>query len=101
MTKNIFTSGTHKGFDSNDIEHILSNYVDSHGICKICGQDHSFKPTFEIVITSIDVIPQLLQKNNDSKAVMEVQSNIVDRIQEPREIKALIHKTEDFRGTGG
>jgi hypothetical protein len=36
-------------------------------ICPECGTDHSFRPNFEGFKTSIDIIPQLLQrKNNDS-----------------------------------
>jgi hypothetical protein len=29
-------------------------------ICEPCGQDHSFKPSFEAVSTSIDINPELL-----------------------------------------
>jgi hypothetical protein len=39
----------------------------SNGICKICGQDYSFKPNFEGVKTSIDVIPELLFKQTKKK----------------------------------
>jgi hypothetical protein len=31
-------------------------------ICEECGHDHSFRPSFEDVNTSIDVIPLLIQK---------------------------------------
>jgi hypothetical protein len=38
----------------------------SDRICLECGCDHTHRPTFETVKTSIDIIPQLLQrKNND------------------------------------
>ena len=38
----------------------------SDRICPECGCDHTHRPTFETVKTSIDIIPQLLQrKNND------------------------------------
>ena len=33
-------------------------------ICKECGNDHSFKPNFKSVKTSIDVIFQFLSKKN-------------------------------------
>jgi hypothetical protein len=38
--------------------------VDLHGrsICNECGEDHGFKPTFDDVKTSIEVIPELLEK---------------------------------------
>jgi hypothetical protein len=37
-------------------------------ICLECGSDHSFRPTFEGVKTSIDILPKLLQrKNSNSK----------------------------------
>ena len=42
----------------------------SDRICSECRIDHSFRPNFEGVKTSIDIIPQLLQrKNNDSNQV--------------------------------
>jgi hypothetical protein len=30
--------------------------------CKECGEDHSFRPTFEGVKTSMNVIPEMLQQ---------------------------------------
>ena len=30
-------------------------------ICEQCGQDHSFRPSFEGIKTSIDIIPELLE----------------------------------------
>jgi hypothetical protein len=42
------------------VQEILNYLVDKNGLCKICGKDHRFKPTFEHVRTSIDVIPELL-----------------------------------------
>jgi len=60
-TDYILTDDEDKVFDTSDIEDILTYFVDRNGICKICGQDHSFKPTFEDIKTSIDVIPMLTQ----------------------------------------
>ncbi len=33
-------------------------------ICKECGNDHSFKPSFNNVKTSVDIILQILSKKN-------------------------------------
>jgi hypothetical protein len=63
MTMNRFTNDTDKGFETSGIANILSNYVDSPGICKICDHDQRFKPTFQDIITSIDIITQLLQRD--------------------------------------
>jgi hypothetical protein len=42
---------------------LLAQFVYSNGICKTCGKDHTFKPTFEDdVKTSIDIIPKLFHK---------------------------------------
>jgi hypothetical protein len=38
-------------------------------ICPECGIDHSFRPNFEGVKTSIDVIPQLLQSKHNNNQV--------------------------------
>lgn len=38
-------------------------------ICQECGIDHSFQPNFEGVKTSIDIIPQLLQRKNNNNQV--------------------------------
>lgn len=35
---------------------------DADRICETCGNDHSFRPDFEGVKTSIDVIPELIQR---------------------------------------
>jgi hypothetical protein len=45
-----------------ELEEILSQFVDENGICKMCGHDHSFTPTFEGVKTSIDIISELFGK---------------------------------------
>jgi hypothetical protein len=36
-------------------------------ICEQCGQDHSFRPSFEYVNTSIDIIPKLLAPRKESR----------------------------------
>lgn len=41
----------------------------SDNICPECGIDHSFRPNFEGVKTSIDIIPQLLQRKNNNNQV--------------------------------
>jgi hypothetical protein len=42
-------------------------------VCSQCGNDHSFRGNFEDVITSIDIIPTLLNtRRNDSLTSMEV-----------------------------
>ena len=41
----------------------------SDRICPECGIDHSFRPNFEGVKTSIDIIPQLLQSKNNNNQV--------------------------------
>jgi hypothetical protein len=43
------------------IENFVSYFVDGNGKCNTCGHDHSFRPTFEGVKTSIDIIPKLLR----------------------------------------
>jgi hypothetical protein len=45
----------------------LMSYSDR--ICSECGIDHSFRPNFEGVKTSIDIIPQLLQRKNNNNRV--------------------------------
>ena len=34
-----------------------------HGNCKECGQDRAFRPTFDGVKTSIDIIPEMLRRS--------------------------------------
>ena len=34
-------------------------------ICPQCGNDHSFRGNFDRVVTSIDIMPSLLNKKND------------------------------------
>jgi hypothetical protein len=46
-----------------EIEKELSIIFDSQ-ICVECGQDHSFKNSFENVKTSIDYLPVLLREYN-------------------------------------
>jgi hypothetical protein len=53
-----------------DLEKILASLVDKNGVCKTCGQDHSFEPTFRVTNTSIDVMPQ------DKKSVTIVEVKI-------------------------
>jgi len=66
MTKNIIRNDTDKHFDISDIEDILACFVDDNGLCKTCGQDHSFRPTFEGVKTSIDdVISELFSPKKE------------------------------------
>ncbi len=36
--------------------------LEDEEICKECGGDHSFRPTFEDVKASIEIIPLLIQK---------------------------------------
>ncbi len=37
------------------------DYFSCHAlICEQCGQDHSFRPSFEDLNTSIDIVPKLL-----------------------------------------
>jgi hypothetical protein len=45
----------------------------SDRICSECRIDHSFRPNFEGVKTSIDIIPQILQRkyNNNQVKVQE------------------------------
>jgi hypothetical protein len=40
-------------------------------ICEQCGQDHSFRPSFEDVKTSIDIIPQLLARRKECILTMK------------------------------
>lgn len=52
-----------------DYDFLLS---DSKRICIECGNDHSFRPNFEGVKTSIDIISEL-QRNYNSK--LKTQEN--------------------------
>jgi hypothetical protein len=45
-----------------DVSIILDYFVDSDGICKICGHDHSFKFNNEETKSSIDLIPKLFKQ---------------------------------------
>ncbi|MGB6529292.1 MAG: hypothetical protein WBF33_14390 [Candidatus Nitrosopolaris sp.] len=36
-------------------------------ICKECGHDHGFRPSFKDVKTSIDVIPLLIQRLREAE----------------------------------
>jgi hypothetical protein len=47
---------------SSDLDNLLSHFVDKNGICKVCGHDHSFNPTFVAVKLSVDIIPELFSK---------------------------------------
>jgi hypothetical protein len=38
----ILSGEVHKDCDSDDLENILRSLVDENGICRACGQDHSF-----------------------------------------------------------
>jgi hypothetical protein len=46
----------------------------THRICQDCGSDHSYKPNFERVRLSVDIIPELLQRknNNNKDKILEV-----------------------------
>jgi hypothetical protein len=46
---------------------IVFNDLCSDQICPECGCDHSFRPNFDGVKTSIDVIPELLKRPNNNK----------------------------------
>jgi hypothetical protein len=41
----------------------------SDKICKVCGNDHTFKNNFQNVRTSIDAIPELLQTKNNMESL--------------------------------
>jgi len=41
-------------------------------ICSECGSDHSHRPTFEGVKTSIDILSKLLQRKNSKAKIQEV-----------------------------
>jgi hypothetical protein len=53
--------------EEEDYNDVLRQFIDKNGLCKVCGNDHSFRPTFEGVRTSIDIIPELLSKQTKKK----------------------------------
>jgi hypothetical protein len=59
MTIDILLNDADKHSEISKVEDVLAYFVDSKGIC---GHDHSFKPAFEGIKTSIDVIPKLFGK---------------------------------------
>jgi hypothetical protein len=61
MTNAISANDIDKHFDNSKIEGILVYFIDSNRICKICVQDHVFKPTLEGVTTRIDGISELFR----------------------------------------
>jgi hypothetical protein len=63
-------SSNSKNRASRDPDDILSHLVDGNGRCKICGQDHSHTPTFNVQ-TSMDVISELFGKDSKPKIVKE------------------------------
>jgi hypothetical protein len=41
---------------------LLAKFVETNGVCKICGHDHSYKPNFDNVKSSIDMILELIKR---------------------------------------
>jgi hypothetical protein len=73
MTKNTLNNEVDKDSDNDDLEKILASLVDKNGVCKTCGQDHSFRPTFQDTKASIDVMPQVFRKDQQSDSMVEVK----------------------------
>lgn len=72
MTKNTLGNEVDKDSNNDDLEEILASLVDKNGVCMICGQDHSFKPTFQDTERT-DIIPsEVFRKNLRSETMAEV-----------------------------
>jgi hypothetical protein len=57
------TSSAKQSYDYRcELADILYQLMDVNGICKTCGNDHSFQPDFEGVKISIDSISELFRK---------------------------------------
>jgi hypothetical protein len=58
MTNIIYSDEVLKDCDSDDLENILRSLVDENGICRACGQDHSFTGKEKMTSSHIDGIAQ-------------------------------------------
>jgi hypothetical protein len=67
MTKDIIHNEVDK-----DLEKILNSLVDKNGVCRACGQDHSFRPSFQDTKTSIDALPRIFREYQKSEITAEV-----------------------------
>jgi len=67
MTYDKFGKSIDKDFGVVNIADILSKFVDANGICKICGHNHRFRPSFKYTKKVISSLSYLcLSKGDDS-----------------------------------
>jgi hypothetical protein len=69
MTYDKFGKNIDKDFGVVNIDDLLLKFVDANGICKTCGHNHRFSPSFKYTKTMISSLSclwyQVISGNND------------------------------------
>jgi hypothetical protein len=65
MTYNKFGKNIDKDFAVVNFDDILSKFVDADGICKTCGHNHRFSPSFKYAKRVVSSLSYLCLSNGD------------------------------------